>query len=151
MLVGSYICGVTQMGATVLLCNDNCDLLMVCKCKVTVSLYHCTRVVCEQPVAKLFSYVGWRKMEVLFTMAFVVSWIPMRLCLYFYKVLWSLMVDGYHPLKVHEHPTHQGVYIHVKHYSVFWGILVRLWIIYLLQFFWTKYLLEMIVTKLIKR
>ena len=88
-----------------------------------------------QPVAKLCSYAGYRTLEVIFTITFVVSWIPMRIGLYGYKVLWSVLVDGYDILRP---------------FPVNWACTLGLIIIYLLQFFWTKYLLEMIFAKLMK-
>jgi len=115
LLVGSYMTGYTQIGATVLLCNDNCDLLM--------------------PLGKLCQYAGWKKMETVFTIAFCILWIPMRIFLYGYKVIWATVVDGYHV---------------VRPYPANWLCVFGLFIIYLLQFFWTKYLLQMVFTKLLK-
>jgi len=114
LMVGSYMVGGCQIGATVLLCNDNCDLFM--------------------PIAKLASYGGYRKIEVVFTTAFLVLWIPLRIGVYFYKVLWSCM-------------SH---YLIWKAYWAYWACLAGLWVIYSLQFFWTKYLMELIFQKLMK-
>lgn len=115
LLIGSYVTGYCRVGATVLLLNDNCDLMM--------------------PVAKLAGYSGFRKVEVIFTGMFVVSWIPMRIFLFGYKVMYSIMVLGYAQLKPH---------------AAGWLCAAGLLIIYMLQFFWTKYLLEMVVSKLLK-
>jgi len=108
--------GYQQIGATVLLCNDNVDLLM--------------------PLAKLADYTGLKTLNVICTVLFCVLWIPLRIGLYFYKVLWSIMVDGYT--------------VALRPYAVHWICFVGLWIIYLLQFFWTKYLLEMLWKKAMK-
>ena len=86
-------------------------------------------------MAKLCSYGGWRKMEVFFTGAFLVCWIPMRIVLYFYKVLYSAMVDGYDLVRTNPWA---------------WLCFAGLCVIYSLQFFWTKYLLEMVFTKLLR-
>lgn len=136
LLVGSYMTGYTQIGATVLLCNDNCDLLMVCT-KGTNWEVHGSYVSMsvEQPLGKLCQYAGWKKMETVFTIAFCILWIPMRIFLYGYKVIWATVVDGYHV---------------VRPYPANWLCVFGLFIIYLLQFFWTKYLLQMVFTKLLK-
>eukprot|EP01083_Nonionella_stella_P028065 77294_1 len=115
LLAGSKLTGYQQIGATVLLCNDNVDLLM--------------------PLAKLTEYTEHRTLQMIFTIAFIVLWIPMRIGVYFYKVIWSICVDGY---------------LQFRHSAVNWICLVGLIIIYLLQFYWTKHLLNMVWTRLLK-
>lgn len=107
--------GKQQIGATVLLCNDNVDLLM--------------------PLAKLCQYNGYKTLEMIFTISFCLLWIPLRLGVYFYKVIYSVMIDGYQELRP---------------FLSHWLCLLGLTIIYLLQFFWTRYLLEMVWKKLFK-
>merc|ERR1712173_482344 len=99
----------------VLLCNDNLDLLM--------------------PLGKLSEYNGYKTLQTICTIAFVLLWIPFRLGLFFYKVLWTtLFSDGY--------------LVCVRPYAGAWISVAGLWVIYLLQFVWTKYLLEMVWKKL---
>ena len=114
LLVGSKMVGCQQIGATVLLCNDNCDLIM--------------------PVGKLFEYNGYMMMCTICTYLFCILWIPLRIGVYFYKVIWSITVDGY--------------LIVLRPYFFHWICVGGLLIIYALQFYWTKYLLEMVSKKL---
>ena len=114
LLAGAKMCGYQQIGATLLLCNDNCDLLM--------------------PMAKLAEYTGHRRLQTLFTVAFCLLWIPLRIGVFFYKVLWSACVDGY----VTALRPHAGS----------WLLVAGICVIYALQFYWTRYLLEMVWKKL---
>ena len=114
LLVTAKVCGYQQFGATVLLCTDNCDLLM--------------------PLAKLAEYTGHRRLQMLFTLAFCVLWIPLRIGVFGYKVLWSIAVDSY--------------VAHLRPFACHWLCFAGLTVIYLLQWYWTRYLLEMVWKKL---
>eukprot|EP01084_Bolivina_argentea_P318350 552064_1 len=116
LLGGSKMVGYQQIGATVLLCNDNMDLFM--------------------PLAKLCEYTGYRTLQTIFTILFVVLWIPFRIGVYFYKVIYSIAVDGYEE--------------HLRPFIANWLCLIGLTVIYLLQFYWTGFLLKMVWSKLLK-
>ena len=116
LLIGSKMVGYQQIGATVLLGNDNLDLLM--------------------PLAKLSEYTGHTTLQNIFTISFCLLWIPFRVGLYFYKVLYTIMMDGYE--------------LCLRPYAAIWICFAGLVIIYILQFIWTKYLLEMVWKKLFK-
>merc|ERR1712032_1020821 len=92
------------IGAAVLLCNDNLDLLM--------------------PLAKLSEYNGYKTLQTIFTIVFVLLWIPFRLGLFFYKVLWTLLTDGY--------------LVYLRSSAPAWICVGGLLIIYFLQFSWTS-------------
>jgi len=114
LLVGSYTTGFCQIGATVLLTTDQSDLYM--------------------PMGKLASYEGYTKIDTLGTVVFVVTWIPFRIGVYFYKVLWSCICG----------------YSRWGHLPSGWVLVIGLWVIYSLQFIWTKYLLVAIYAKVFK-
>ena len=115
LLIGSKMCGYQQFGATVLLCNDNLDLLM--------------------PLAKLSEYTGRKTLQNIFTILFCVLWIPLRLGVYFHKALYSILTDGY---------------LCFRPYAIQWVSVFGLMVIYFLQLYWTKYLLQMVWRKLFK-
>merc|ERR1712228_257565 len=115
LLIGSKMTGFQQFGATVVLCNDNCDLLM--------------------PLAKLSDYCGYTTLYTIFTILFCTLWIPLRIGVYFYKVLYSVLGDGYFCLRSS---------------AVNWICVFGLAVIYFLQFYWTKFLLAMIWRKMSK-
>ena len=116
LLVGSYGAGYQQIGSTVLLCNDNLDLIM--------------------PVAKLAGYFGYETISNLFFGLFALLWIPFRIVLYFNKVLML--------------PFGCGYYIHMRPFIAHWILVFGLCIIYALQIYWTKFLLQMLYKKFVK-
>ncbi len=88
------------------------------------------------PLAKLSEYTGHIYLQNIFQISFCILWIPLRIGVYFYKVIYSLCIDGYID--------------HLRPYPMNWICFFGLIIIYLLQFYWTKYLLEMVWKKLVK-
>merc|ERR1712173_119913 len=113
LLIASKLVGYQQMGATLMLCNDNLDLIM--------------------PLAKLSDYNGYPTLYKIFAMTWCVLWIPFRIVLFFYKILFPMMTSGY--------------FVLFRPFIGCWICFFGLCIIYFLQFIWTKYLLELVWNK----
>ena len=108
--------GYQQIGATVMMCTDPTDIIV--------------------PVGKLCEYTGFKAGQTLCTWLFVLLWIPLRIGLYGYKVLWSISVGDYAA--------------QVRPY--FWSMLIcaGLLVIYVLQLYWTRILLMVVYAKVVK-
>ena len=88
------------------------------------------------PLAKICGLMGYDMLHKMFFALFAILWIPFRVVMYFNKVLML--------------PFGCAYYTHVRPYIAHWLLVFGLCIIYALQLYWTKFLLQMLYKKFVK-
>eukprot|EP00484_Ammonia_sp_Unknown_P028315 CAMPEP_0197027570 /NCGR_PEP_ID=MMETSP1384-20130603/7446_1 /TAXON_ID=29189 /ORGANISM="Ammonia sp." /LENGTH=386 /DNA_ID=CAMNT_0042456431 /DNA_START=60 /DNA_END=1220 /DNA_ORIENTATION=+ len=108
LIVGSWHIGVMQTGCVVMFCHDNSDVLLA--------------------ASKLCVYNKWKWPAKILFASFVLSWIVSRICVYSWKVIYSLIFQG------------AGLYDCHWAYPPF---VAGLCILLLLHFYWLRMILAM--------
>ena len=114
LIAGSWMLGYCQIGCVLLMSNDNTDLIM--------------------PLGKLFGYLGFPTLYNACGVLFLILWFPLRVFLYPYKVLYSIL-------------RADGGYYHIRSNAYAWICVLLLFIIYALQFYWSKMVLKTLYEK----
>ena len=89
------------------------------------------------PVSKLVGYLGWKRLHTVLYMLFGVAWIPCRVILYPQKVLLPFLAEecAYRE--------------HLRPYLLHWLHMIGLFVIYLLQIYWTQFLFKSVYRNIV--
>ena len=90
LIVFSWYLGMMQFGCIVMFCHDNADVLL--------------------SLAKVFKYNEWTILTNLVYFMFVSSWIIFRICLFSWKILYSIAIEAVDVYDCHwAHPMFFGL------------------------------------------